>query len=192
MTPASPSSAAARGRGSERASGAAMIWKRLLVPHDFSACAARALRLAVDLAKVQGSEVILLHVSDLPSNLEPETKISPEGEGQSLAVGDYATRGGRQRLEALAAPLRAAGHRVESVAVVGEIDEKILEAARELRADAIVIGTHGREGLSHLLLGSVAEKIVRRSPIPVVTVRTTAPEAELTPEEQSAEDELAG
>jgi len=62
----------------------------------------------------------------------------------------------------------------------------------EVGADALVVGTHGRKGLSHLLLGSVAEKVVRSAPVPVVCVRTPARDATPIREETDIEDELAG
>ena len=55
------------------------MWKKLLVPHDFSPCAARALGLAVDLARVHGAELVLVHVSELPANLAPEALVIPPG-----------------------------------------------------------------------------------------------------------------
>jgi nucleotide-binding universal stress UspA family protein len=67
-----------------------------------------------------------------------------------------------------------------------------LRAARELRSDLIVVGTHGRTGLSHFWLGSVAETLVRLAPVPVLTLRSESPEAEPTREERQAEDELSG
>lgn len=168
------------------------MWKKLLVPHDFSACADRALRLAARLAAAHGASLTVLHVSDLPANLSPDALISVPGEGQAVRIDEYTTRGARQRLEALAEPLRKEGFPVEVVATTGDVAAEILSVADVRAVDAIVVGTHGRQGLAHLLLGSVAEKLVRYSPIPVVTVRSKAPEAELTREEATAEDELAG
>jgi len=81
---------------------------------------------------------------------------------------------------------------VATFAVTGEVTAQIVTLARQVEADALVVGTHGRTGLSHLLLGSVAEKIVRAAAVPVVCVRTSAAEAAPTREESSAEDELSG
>jgi nucleotide-binding universal stress UspA family protein len=77
-------------------------------------------------------------------------------------------------------------------AITGEIADEILAAAQDLEADVLVVGTHGRTGLAHLVLGSIAEKVVRRAAVPVVTVRSLSPEAEPTKEERDAEDELTG
>jgi universal stress protein A len=168
------------------------MWKKLLVPHDFSPCAARALRTAVELARVHGAELMLVHVSDLPANLPPETLVTPPGTKVALRVDEYTTRGACDQLEKIAEPLRREGLVVRTVAVTGDVADEILAATEEAGADALVVGTHGRTGLSHLLLGSIAEKLVRRATVPVVTVRSHAPEAEPTREERAVEDELAG
>jgi nucleotide-binding universal stress UspA family protein len=75
-------------------------------------------------------------------------------------------------LQERATNLRAQGVEVRTIARVGEVSETILQVARDERVDVIVMGTHGRAGLGRLILGSVAEKIVRQAEVPVVTVRT--------------------
>jgi len=134
------------------------MWKKILVPHDFSTCAAHAVRLAADLAKTHGARLVVLHVSPLPPNVT----------------------------------LRNDGLSVETLAVTGDVATEIVSAAQAKGVDAIVMGTHGREGLSHLMLGSVAEKVIRRSEVPMVTVRWSRGQAEPTKEEREVEDELAG
>lgn len=168
------------------------MWKTLLVPHDFSACADSALRVALELAETHGSDLVILHVSDLPPNVAADARITPAGETTSVRVDEYVTRGASARLEAIAGTLRKGGVGVCTRAVIGDVADEILKAAEDHAASAIVVGTHGRNGLAHLLLGSIAEKIVRRSRLPVVTVRTPAPEAQHTAEEVAAEDELSG
>jgi nucleotide-binding universal stress UspA family protein len=168
------------------------MWKKLLVPHDFSPCAERALGTALELAKVHGSELALVHISDLPANLPLDTLVTPPGGAGPLRVDEYTTRGARQRLDAIAEPLRRAGFVVTTLAVTGDVAEQILALATEVGADAVIVGTHGRQGLSHFWLGSVAEKVVRSAPVPVVCVRTPAREATPTREESDIEDELAG
>jgi nucleotide-binding universal stress UspA family protein len=168
------------------------MWKKLLVPHDFSPCAEYALRTAVELAKVHGSELVLVHVSELPANLPLDTLVTPASGAEAVRVDDYMTRGARQRLDAITEPLRCAGFAASTLAVTGDVAERILALATEVGADALVVGTHGRHGLAHLLLGSVAEKLVRSAPLPVVCVRTPAREATPTREESDVEDELAG
>lgn len=169
-----------------------MAWKRLLVPHDFSACAAQALALAADLAEQHGARITVMHATELPENLDAGTRVKPPGEAEPVRADVYTLRGARARIDELLEPLRARGLDVRSVAVVGDVSEAILETARAVGADAIVMGTHGRRGLSHLLLGSIAEKIVRHASVPVVTTRLPSPEIAHTVEERALEDELAG
>lgn len=169
-----------------------MAWKRLLVPHDFSACASQALALAADLAELHGARIVVIHASELPENLEPSTVIQPPGAAIPMRADEYTTRGARARLDDLLAPLRARGLDVRAMAVLGEVPSTILEAIASTNADAVVMGTHGRKGLSHLLLGSIAEKIVRHATVPVVTTRLPGPEVAHTAEERALEDELAG
>jgi universal stress protein A len=168
------------------------MWKKLLIPLDFSPCAEHALRTAVELAKVHGSELVLVHVSELPANLPLDTLVTPTSGAGPVRVDEYTTRGALQTLDALAQPLRRAGFSVSTLAVTGDVAERIIALAAEVGADALVVGTHGRKGLSHLLLGSVTEKVVRGAPVPVVCVRAPAREATPTREESDVEDELAG
>lgn len=168
------------------------MWKKLLVPHDFSPCAEHALRTAVELAKVHGSELALVHVSELPANLPLDTLVTPASGAGTVRVDEYMTRGARRQLDAITEPLRRAGFAASAVAVTGDVAERILALATEVGADALVVGTHGRQGLAHMLLGSVAEKLVRAAPVPVVCVRTPAREATPTREESDVADELAG
>lgn len=167
------------------------MWKMLVVPHDFSPCADRALRLAAALAKVHGSKILLLHVSELPASLAPTTLLIPEGETEPVRADAYAMAGAERRLEGLAERVRRASIPVQTEAVVGSVESEILESIQRWNADALVMGTHGREGLAHWLVGSVTEKVVRRARVPVVCVRS-AGEAELTREELAMADELAG
>jgi nucleotide-binding universal stress UspA family protein len=171
------------------------MWKHLMVPHDFSPCAARALELAQSLAVLHGATVALVHVSALPPNLAPETLVLPPEGGTPVRIDTLTVEGARRELDALAAPLRRSGLDVRTVALAtssGDVAKELLRAADEQAASAIVLGTHGRTGLSHLLLGSIAEKVIQRARVPVVTVRSPAPEAVPTREESLAEDELAG
>jgi nucleotide-binding universal stress UspA family protein len=168
------------------------MWKNILVPHDFSPCAERALGLAAELAKAQEAALWLLHVTELPENLARDTPVQSSNEKVLVPLGEYARSGAARRLEGIAEPLRRQGLSVATKAVLGTRTEAILRVAHELRSDLIVVGTHGRTGLSHMWLGSVAEKLVRFAPVPVLTVRAESPEAEPTSEERQAEDELTG
>jgi nucleotide-binding universal stress UspA family protein len=170
------------------------MWKKILVPHDFSLCAQRALDLAIDLARAHGSQITLLHVSPLPPNVPPGTMITPPGASAPVRVDEFTANASREKLEAIAA--KARGREVEvrtlAFAAIDDVAAEVLTVAVDLGVDVLVLGTHGRTGLAHVLLGSVAEKIVRRASVPVVTVRSPTPEAVPTAEEVLAEDETTG
>jgi nucleotide-binding universal stress UspA family protein len=168
------------------------MWKKLLVPYDFSPCAERALATAVELAQLHGSELALVHVSELPANLSLDALVTPGDAPGPLRVDEYVTRGARQRLETIAKPLKRAGLALNTLAVIGDVAEQILTVAEAVSADALVIGTHGRKGLPHFLLGSVAEKVIRGASVPVVCVRTPGREPTRTDEERDLDDELTG
>ena len=150
--------------------------KRILIPTDFSETSAAAIEYGVDLAKRYGASLHLLHVVE-PSAVPPEPEF-PLGifEGQTVA---------RERLvDVLSAEQREA-FLAEVAVTIGNPFLEIIRYANDHDIDVIVMGTHGRSGVSHMLMGSVAEKVVRKAPCPVLTVRH--PEYEcLMPEESAA------
>ena len=168
------------------------MWKTLVFAHDFSVCARRVEPLLVDLARSHCARVILVHVSELPQGLTPDTRITPPGHRESVPLGEHTKRAAEARLEEVAARLRSHGAEVVVRAVIDEIPSGILKTADDVGADAIVMGTHGREGIRHFFLGSVAEKVLRRATVPVVTLRTSTEEDARLPEERDLEDELTG
>jgi universal stress protein A len=143
-----------------------IYFKKILCPIDYSECSAKALRYASGMALKDSARLYLMHVVD-------------------KRVFDY----GGPAYEAMPAPdpdavARLEGKLKESVPkeVVGDIQietlvttgipvEEILKAARDKEVDVIVMGTHGRTGLAHTVMGSVAENVVRYAPCPVLTVR---------------------
>ncbi len=133
----------------------------ILVPVDFEAASTKALATAKDLAARFGVEVVLVHVYQLPVYTYP-------GLEPTLLPGFHTevTAAAQRALNDLAQKENARG-----VLREGDPSTEILAAAEELGAAMIVMGTHGRTGLSHLFLGSVAEKVVRKSQVPVLTVR---------------------
>ncbi len=142
-------------------------WKKILCPVDFSDASRDALRVASELARRFDGEVTVFHAYPLPGYTLPEGTVLPAtGMLQELASQTDALLS-KWREEAIAdgAP------RVAVAKSVGEPASEIVDAAEEGKFDAIVVGTHGRTGLAHVLLGSVAERVVRRAPMPVVTVR---------------------
>jgi nucleotide-binding universal stress UspA family protein len=140
-------------------------FRRILVPHDFSPHADHALRVAVRMAGPNGTIVVLHVVAPyVPVGDMPLSGLAPYVSPEELA------HGARRRLERSAARLRTRGHtRVIVRVAIGDPYRCIVAASRGM--DAIVMSTAGRTGLSHLVIGSVAEKVVRHSPIPVLTLR---------------------
>jgi len=138
----------------------------MLVPTDFSECAELALEEAIALARRLGARMLLLHAYELPALL-------PGAEG-SIALGELdrsIRESARAALQERAERVRSAGLEVEVRVEAGSPVELIARTAEENRIDLVVIGTHGRTGLAHVLLGSVAERTVRTAPCPVLTVR---------------------
>ena len=150
------------------------MWKTLLVPHDYSPCADRALGLAVDLARTHKARIILLHVTDLPPGLTADAMVSDRESGEMIRVDQYASAQAMRELEVRARPVRDQGIDIKVASALGDIAEEILEVARDSHADLIVMGTHGRTGLAHIFLGSMAAKVVRHATVPVLTVREQA------------------
>jgi universal stress protein A len=131
---------------------------RMLVPHDLSKHANRALRIAATLAGPQG-RLIVLHVTNDYGNPALRAKVLADGR-RDLARAVRATLGSKPAIS------------VEQRVVAGSPYREISKAAK--RADCIVMCTLGRTGLAHLVIGSVAEKVVRHAPIPVLTFRPDA------------------
>ena len=148
-----------------------MVWKTILVPHDFSASANHATAIARDVAKQHGAKLVLLHVIDLPYQIAPDAVIMPDATGAPISVKQYALAAAETHVADLAARLAKDGVTAEGVVRIGIPVDEINVATGELKADLIVMGTHGRTGLKHLLVGSVAERVVRSSSVPVMTVR---------------------
>ncbi len=135
----------------------------ILVPTDFSACSEHALDYAVQIAERLDAKVHLLSVIGVPSYGVPEL-----GVGITAPMIDNMISDHQRELD------RVAGVRklvAETLVRVGDARDVILQTAEEIKADLIVMGTHGRRGFSRALLGSVTEMVVRTSPIPVLTVR---------------------
>lgn len=169
------------------------MFRTLLVPTDFSSCADEALRLAEELARVHGSRLVLLHACEIGAGISPSTYVFPTGRREPVTVEAYVRAEALEKLEERAASLRARGIEAAVEVVLGEAGEAIVEIG-DARADAIVMATHGRRGLSHVLLGSVAERVVRRSAVPVVTFRAKGGGElpERTPAERAVDDETVG
>ncbi len=141
----------------------------ILVPVDFSDHTPALLDWSTHLAEEHESRIVLLHAYHLPvefqqlegAYLPPDFWTSVKAEAQ-------------EQLGELAESVRARGIEVETVVCEGYAATVIVEEAERREADLIVIGTHGLSGLKHLLLGSIAERVVQKAPCPVLTVKTVS------------------
>jgi nucleotide-binding universal stress UspA family protein len=145
--------------------------KRILVPIDFSDSALQALDYAIELGRKLKPEFVVVHA------LEP---VYYPGAGDMYGVYDMSfayreiERAGREQLAHVASRLRRRRLAVRTLLLNGSAPHAIVEAAKKLKADLIVMSTHGRTGLAHVLMGSVAEGVVRNAACPVLTVRRQA------------------
>jgi nucleotide-binding universal stress UspA family protein len=143
--------------------------KKILVPVDFTEPSNRAFDYAVELAKQVGGTLYVLHAYDLP--------IIGFGDGVYVATSDLAGRMIQAAQTGLAETTeRAKGCNVEVVTMLKQGDPRsvILQVAREVGAEMVVMGTHGRRGFSRALIGSVAENVVRTCTLPVLTIHAPA------------------
>jgi nucleotide-binding universal stress UspA family protein len=137
--------------------------RRILVPTDFSEAAEPALDYAVGLARSFGAELVLFHA------LEP--LVFGEGAVAFGSVMDQLEQAAHAQLQRRVTRLKARGLKVRGMAGNGSTARLISDTAGKLRIDLIVMGTHGRGAFSRMLIGSVAEKVVRTAMCPVLTVR---------------------
>jgi len=137
--------------------------QRVLFPTDFSDFSEKSLPFAVSLCKEFSAKLTLLHATEIPMVL-PE--FMPDS---VMALGPEMERSARSTLELKTAAIE--GIEVEGVPVTGVPHTEICRYAEENDIDLIVMPTHGRSGLGHILFGSVAEKVVRLAHCPVLTIR---------------------
>jgi len=140
--------------------------RRILVPTDFSKGSEAALAYAQVFAARFEADVVLLHVVEPQRPLRELPGLPFDASGGSAGL----ARAAEERLSHLARAMERGGRWPKTAVRLGSEDEEILAAAREEQAGLIVMGTHGRTGLGRALLGSVAERVVRRAPCPVLTV----------------------
>jgi len=140
--------------------------RKILVPTDFSEHSALALNYAIDLARRYDAALTLLHVYPVVNYAAAEGFALYTPEQLAKLISQLTTQ-----LRAIEDDARSAGAaQISSVMEQGDAYQEILEQANAF--DLVVMGTHGRTGLKHALMGSVAEKLVRTSPCPVLTVRS--------------------
>jgi universal stress protein A len=145
-----------------------MSFQKLLVPVDFSAHSVEATRVAAELARRFDASLTLIHVND------PMIYALPDGVVMvpPAAIKDLQDAL-RSRLDgARRQALEAGAPRVEAQLLEGFVASEIVQFAQRGAFDLIVMGTHGRSGMAHLFIGSIAERVVRLSSCPVLTVKT--------------------
>ncbi len=146
-------------------SASAFRMKKILVPIDFSDCATKALQYALPLAKQHGASLTLLYV--VPPIYVPGEFGVVDTTAAELAMCEAGTR----HLNQLADAVVGQAVSFDTAVRLGSPVLEILDVAKRQNVDAIVISTHGRTGLKHVLLGSVVERVVQRAPCPVLVVR---------------------
>ena len=141
------------------------LFKKILVPHDASEPASQSLRVAADLARRNDGRLVVLRA------IAPFLPFSDLGsaEGSGWVPPEDIVSLELESLERLVKKVLKDAPPVECRVVVGTPYEAIMDAAEDV--DSIVMATHGRTGLEHILIGSVAEKVVRHAPVPVLTIR---------------------
>jgi nucleotide-binding universal stress UspA family protein len=150
--------------------------KRILVPTDFSEPAAAALTWASTLARELDCDLHIMHVVPEPYAYPWGSELSTMPLTQILADSE---KGAEERLQQMVVDTKLPQNRVRTNAVIGTPVDQILSEINAKNIDLVVVGTHGRGMVGHLLLGSVAERLVRRSPVPVLTVHGDARSEEL-------------
>jgi nucleotide-binding universal stress UspA family protein len=143
--------------------------RKILAAVDFSPCSEKAARYAVDLAEKLGAQVTLFNAYFFPVTIP-----FPDGSAYIPSAESVAELAGSSmmQLRALRERVQRAGVKIELASSEGPARQVIPAAAQDRKFDLIVIGTHGRTGLAHVVLGSVAEAVVRHATVPVLTVRT--------------------
>ena len=139
---------------------------RILVATDFTPASGPALAEAIEMARGDGAELLIAHAYQLP--------IAPQAEAVAPGVYDEWVQNLRETVEENLEPLveraRKAGVEAKALVLSGTPDEAITKAAEKEGADLVIVGTHGRKGVSKFFLGSVASRVITMAPCPVLTV----------------------
>jgi nucleotide-binding universal stress UspA family protein len=151
---------------------AEVLFRRMLVPTDFSPPSERAWDLARRFARAVGAEIVLLHVFVPP----PPYVDAPFPDVQIAEIYAQSRKWVEEQLAKWGATARNEGLAVKTLLRDGVAHKEIVAAARDEGADLIAMGTHGYSGVERLLLGSVAEKVIRLAHCPVLAIRQSEPE----------------
>lgn len=148
------------------------MYKRIAVAVDGSETSDAALAEALKLGREMGAAILLLHACE-------EIPLMLEADGTSIMVSDdimqAIVQAGKALLQKCSTTVLEAGLAVETKLIEtggGRVGQEIVQAARGWNAELLVVGTHGRKGFAHLLLGSVAENVIRNASMPVLLVRS--------------------
>lgn len=147
-----------------------MKLERILVPVDYSSCSAAALTFAVELADRLGATLDVVHVWDRPSYVSEAMLVRTDATSGKSLIAMIQENAERDLREFLANVPLPEGRSVKGRLISGDPASALLSELKQGQHELAVVGTHGRTGLAHVLLGSVAEKLVRLSPVPVLTV----------------------
>jgi universal stress protein A len=147
-----------------------MNLKRILVPVDYSACSTGALKVAAELASKLDSTLDIVHVWDRPSYVSDVVMTTTEPVSSTSLIRMIQENAQKDLLHFLNNAQLPSSVSSTSRLISGDPASSLLQALKDDQYDLVVMGTHGRTGLSRLLLGSVAEKLVRMSAVPVLTV----------------------
>ena len=140
---------------------------RILVPVDFSTHSSEAVRFAADMSRRYEASLELVHVFHVTTYALPEGYVVPSNEQLEHVMKELES----QLAAAKQAAAEAGARSAQTTLIQGGVTTEILRFAKERECDLIVMGTHGRTGMKHLLMGSVAEQIVRVASCPVLTLR---------------------
>lgn len=146
--------------------------RSILVPVDFSPCSYNVANQAAAMAQKFEASLLWLHVSDPPAGLSLDALIQPRPDMEPVKVKNWLNDSARNQMERYESIARF--HKVPSRTMLreGPVADNILEAAEISSADMVIMGTHGRDGLSRFMLGSVAEQVIRHANVPVMTLRS--------------------
>ena len=142
---------------------------KILCPTDFSENSEHALKYALTIAILTNAELLLLHVVEPFAYPQPTHLFEPMVDEVQLTM--KMQEAFQKRLDEMVSSLKNEHQMVTGKLVTGNAFLEIMQAARGGHQELIVMGTHGRTGLAHVLIGSVAEKVVREAPCPVLTVK---------------------
>ena len=145
------------------------MFRSILVPVDYSEHSKASVRYAAELAKNVGATLHVVHVWDRPTYASDAVLVRRPGE-EHCSLAELIQRNAENDMKDFLATLEFGDVKLTHELLSGDPTAKLVEELKKGGYDLVVLGTHGRTGLMHLLMGSVAEKLVRLSPVPVLTV----------------------